>query len=423
MHYPDQTIQSVNRLVTEPDASVAQPHVPRYLNADVIKRAQTANTISARTVTTLEGMARLKDAWTALEAETEANNTGFQNFDWCYAWACINCPPTSIKPHIIVVNHGHRVVSIWPLMMTCIGPFCVLRWMSDPFGQFGDVLTVQSGNTNEYLAVGWQEIIDNSDAASVRLRHVRKDAAIYELLQAKCEIAETPDIAPFLDLTQYPDVDAYDARYNRAQRKRRKRINKDLEKFGDIKFELLSEPGHLGGLVENILEEKNIWLRNRGHYSKALTDDRCAQFLKQVSSQPDSPLQLVTSVLTAGERAISYEIGLRYKGRHMCFITAHDNQLTDLSPGRLHMHLTQRQAITDGQSVFDLMVPGDPYKQSWSNGHVEVTDFHAALNTRGRIFTHGFLNTARPALRKIYHATPHNLRRRLVPIFAPVNGG
>ena len=100
----------------------------------------------------------------------------------------------------------------------------------------------------------------------------------------------------------------------------------------------------------------------------------------------------------------------------MCFITAHDNQLTDMSPGRLHMHHTQRQAVTDGFATFDLMVPGDPYKQSWSNDTVEVVDFSIALNARGQLFSHGFLKTARPIFRKIYHAAPAPLRSKLLPL-------
>jgi CelD/BcsL family acetyltransferase involved in cellulose biosynthesis len=63
---------------------------------------------------------------------------------------------------------------------------------------------------------------------------------------------------------------------------------------------------------------------------------------------------------------VSHELGLRYRGRHCAFITGHDPELTNLSPARLHMDRSQRQALADGVSTFDLMVPGDPYKSSWS---------------------------------------------------------
>lgn len=397
-----------------------QPQIPRYINKAVIRRVQNASSIYTRTITTLDAMANLRDDWDALAADEATSINGFQTFDWCYAWAKTHCTSGGSVPHIVTVYHGERLVLIWPLMTACIGPICILRWLSDPFGQYGDVIGVSNSYLESYLTAAWQEICDESGGATVRLRHVRKDATCYPFLDRVCEIAEQPDNAPFLDLTPFNDLAAYDARYNRTQRRRRKKIQTELEKFGELKFMRLDGPGHLDTLIDQIISQKTAWLRHRGHYSKALTSKHFAQFLRTLADQTDGSLNLVTSVLTVGKRAISFEIGLRYKGRHMCFITAHDNNITDLSPGRLHMHYAQRQALTDGQSTFDLMVPGDPYKQSWSNDAVEVTDFYAALNTRGRIFNHGFLKTARPIIRKLYHATPAKLRRKLVPLISSV---
>ena len=65
-------------------------------------------------------------------------------------------------------------------------------------------------------------------------------------------------------------------------------------------------------------------------------------------------VSLVTSCLKAGSRSISWEIGLRFGRTYFGFITSHDTALTDASPARLHMDLSERQAIKDGMRIFDL---------------------------------------------------------------------
>ncbi len=393
------------------------PPIPRYLDTVAIKHTKIASQITARTITTLEGLDGLKHEWRILEAAAASNNNCFQSFDWCDAWARTHCSSTNIKPHIVAVYHGNRLALIWPLMMTCIGPFCVLRWLSDPFGQYGDVIARPGHDLETYLATAWQEICENSQAATVRLRHVREDAVTFSFLKQHCSTAGRPECAPYLDLTNFASEAAYNQRYNRTQRRRRKRIHKELTKFGEIKFTQLTGPGHLDEIIDQIILQKNIWLHRRGHFSEALASRHCAAFLKNLASRTDSPLRVVTSVLTAGKRAVSYEIGLRFNAQHMCFITAHDNQLTDFSPGRLLMDFSQRQALREGLAVFDLMVPGDDHKRSWSSDAVKVTDFYVALNVRGKLFGHGFLKTARPILRRLYHSMPIKMRRRLIPLF------
>jgi CelD/BcsL family acetyltransferase involved in cellulose biosynthesis len=114
--------------------------------------------------------------------------------------------------------------------------------------------------------------------------------------------------------------------------------------------------------------------------------------------------------LKAGDRAVSYEIGLRYRGRHYCFITAHDVGLTDESPARLHMDYAQRSALIDGCTAFDLMVPLAPHKTSWSSGHVAVGDYWLPLSPGGRVAGTLF-KKLRPAARALYHHAPEALRR------------
>src|SRR5438270_4726574 len=64
---------------------------------------------------------------------------------WCSAWAKHYAKPGS--PNELCILTGYQdgaLVFVWPLMKTRNGPFTVLRWMSEPFAQYGDVLLAQA---------------------------------------------------------------------------------------------------------------------------------------------------------------------------------------------------------------------------------------------------------------------------------------
>jgi CelD/BcsL family acetyltransferase involved in cellulose biosynthesis len=188
--------------------------------------------------------------------------------------------------------------------------------------------------------------------------------------------------------------------------------------MGPVEFRLLPAGSAMDRAMEQAIAQKRHWLAERGLYSKPLLCSYLDPFLRDLSRNAGGAISIVTSCLTAGNRPISWEIGLRCGKTHFGFITAHDTTLTDASPARLHMDLSQRQAIRDGMQVFDLMIPGDPHKQSWSNGRIAVHEFHAPLSMVGMVYGHGYLSLLRPLIRRIYHAAPAAIRTRFTRLFS-----
>ena len=127
-------------------------------------------------------------------------------------------------------------------------------------------------------------------------------------------------------------------------------------------------------------------------------------------------MDLVVTALTAGGKPVSWEIGLRHAGTHFAFITSHVNALTDYSPARLHMDLSQRHALNHGMRAFDLMLPHDVYKDSWSSGHTDTADFHLPLSAGGWAYGVIYLERLRPMLRHAYYRMSPGLLRLLKPI-------
>jgi CelD/BcsL family acetyltransferase involved in cellulose biosynthesis len=165
-------------------------------------------------------------------------------------------------------------------------------------------------------------------------------------------------------------------------------------------------------ILKVAIEQKRIWITERGLHSKPIMSNELQVFFNELA-QNGKTLTTVGSQMTAGKRNISFEISLRYRKHHFGYITAHDSTLTDASPGRLHMDFSQRDAINQGMQAFDLMVPADPHKKTWSSNAVRTCGYFTHLNTRGAIYTALYLKTFRPMLRWLYLKAPASVRRHI----------
>jgi CelD/BcsL family acetyltransferase involved in cellulose biosynthesis len=369
--------------------------------------------------TNMVDLERLAGDWQDLHSASAQPHSIFQSADWCLSWARIYATPeNATEPCVITGYQDGTLVFLWPLMKVKDGPFTILRWLTDPFAQYGDVLVKAGTDARPWCRSALELLRRLKGIDCLRLRHVREDSAIYPFLKEHFHRAGEAGEAPFLDLTAYPTEADYEKRYSREQRKRRTKIRKSLAAMGEVDFRILPPGSLMDRAMEQAIAHKRHWLAERGLYSKALLCPYLEAFLRELSRNRGGIVSLVTSCLKAGERSISWEIGLRCGATHFGFITAHDTSLTDASPARLHMDMSQRQAIRDGMRIFDLMVPGDPHKQSWSNGRMTTHEFHAPLSLGGRVYGYGYLSLLRPIIRRFYHSAPAGLRARFTRLFS-----
>jgi CelD/BcsL family acetyltransferase involved in cellulose biosynthesis len=365
-------------------------------------------------VTGLDEIAALQEGWCKLQKTSALPHNVFQSFEWCMAWAETYAREDSrSEPCIVTGYQDNRLVFVWPLMIVQSGPIRTLRWLTEPFSQYGDVLVAKQENPRTWLSASVKLLSRLKSIDAIRLRHVREDAAAYAFLSRTFRSEKSGDFAPYMDLTRFPNEAAYEARYTKEQRKRRKRIRKTLEEMGPVEFTLLESGSLMDRANDEALSNKVAWLKERDLFYRVLDCPKLLPFLKKLSRDSSGDAKVVTSVLTAGGKPISWEIGLRFGNTHFGFITAHDVAMTDASPARLHMDLAQRRALADGMNVFDLMVPMDPHKQSWSSAVIPVHDFQMPLSVKGWLYGILYVERIRPALRKLYYDRP-NWTRPLV---------
>ncbi len=374
-------------------------------------------------VATLGALLALKEDWQALEAVAAQPRHVFQSFAWCGTWARhFLSEAASVRPALIAGWLGGRLVMLWPLMIARHGPVQVLKWLTDPFGQYGDVLVAPDIDAAPWLSRAWQIARTELGIDAAFLRHVRVDATAYPFLSASCATSIARECAPCLDLSAFADSAAYDRRYGKEQRRRRQRIQRKLEALGPVRFGMDDPSDGSAGTVGWMIAEKRRWLAARGLMSPVVADARLHAFLRDLGVDTgDAPLA-AAPVLRCGDRPVAAELALRYRGGHFAYLTAHDHRLHDLSPARLHMHLSQKWCLEKGLALFDLMVPGDSYKESWSNGSVDVLDFLAPASAMGRLYCRAYLRHLRPHMRAAYLRLGRRVRRPAVALLTKLGG-
>jgi CelD/BcsL family acetyltransferase involved in cellulose biosynthesis len=361
--------------------------------------------------TTFEGLTAVRPYWRELEERSANSNQIFQGHDWCFTWAdCATRARYSFSPYVVAAYEANRLVLLWPLMIVRKNGMRILRWLSEPWAQYGDVLVSPDHDASLLMRLAVRHIRKDRVADVMWLRHVRDDAACHDFLTNAFWSAGYRDGAPYMDLTKYADEREYLARYSGKRRRHLKKARSKLEASGPIGFEISKDASSFRKIVTDVLCQKRLWLNERGLHSEPIASAWLEDFLIQLASRSGG-LNLVTSATTAGSRAVAYEIGLRYRDRHCNYITAHDVSLTDFSPARLHMEQSQCQAIKDRVKVYDLMVPLDRHKEGWISGHVAVSDYWLPLSLAGQVSGRLYFSLARPLARKAYRKAPPRLRR------------
>lgn len=367
-------------------------------------------------ITSVSHLKTLSDQWQNLEQINIVTPTVFQSYAWVKSWADNYGSAGSEKEiHIFAGFVENQLVFVLPLVKTSHLGVTTLNWLTDPIGQYGDILCAKGQNIAKWMSVALQLIKRLKGIDIIRLRHVREESVISSYANKNFRDANLHEQAPFLDLTPFKTDDEYDARYNSQQRKRRKKIRAKLEEIGEVKFTTIVTGSQNDQAIIAAIHEKNEWLSERGRFNRVMGCPHHIGFLKSLSRSYIEGFQFVTTELSAGGKPVSWEIGFNYKGTHFAYITSHVNSMTDLSPGRLHMDLSQRLSISTGQERFDLMVPNDTHKESWCSGKVDTKDFFLAVSTLGKIYGHIYLAIIRPMMRKAYYGLPQKTLKLLQP--------
>lgn len=337
--------------------------------------------------------------WRALERETP-EATGFQSLDWCLAWMRGDSG-SSARWRIVVVRDGGRIVSIWPLERHRFLGARIVRWLGDPWTQYGDALVAQDAHRIEHLAAAWREIAAWDDVDLVKLSRVRARAAMTALPGFNGATITHREEAPFIDFARAP-VPTPDKRLRARRRK--------LEAVGPVRFDIVTDATDRQACVALAIAWKQAWLKSRGLASSGMFHQNLARLMEGLANSET----LIVARLRVGDADAALELGLRANGNFRSLLGCHDERFSPGSPG--HLLIAETVAWCAGQNFasYDLMVPADAYKYRWANDVEVVNDHLIATSLHGRCAAFWF--RVRPALKQCYAKLPEPLRQRVTGV-------
>ena len=152
---------------------------------------------------TSQALRAIESDWRQLEIENTGKTTVFQSFDWAMAWcqAYMNAK-TKTELFIITGKINNKISFILPLAKNYKHGLSTLDWLTDPVGQYGDVLCSQNQSAQIWLQSAFQHIAKTKGIDLVRLRHVRANGNVEYFANQNLQNAKCYERAPYLDLTR-----------------------------------------------------------------------------------------------------------------------------------------------------------------------------------------------------------------------------
>lgn len=361
------------------------------LRRSVANASSPARTRRVDVLRTLADIEAIEHDWRALEAATP-EASGFQSFDWCHAW--MQAAQADAQWRIVAVRDGAELVALWPLECSRFFGARVVRWLGEPWTQYGDVLVVDDRSRRNRLAAAWREIASWTDVDLVKLGRVRADAALSALPGFAGRAIVHCEWAPFIDLQR-----ARPAPSKGLRARRRK-----LEAMGPVRFEILTKPSPRRACVAQAIAFKEAWLRSRGLPSSGLSHASLDALMASLANSET----LVIGALKVGEDVAALELGLRTNGAFRSLLGSHDERFAQGSPGHQLIGHVADWCRAEGLKAYDLMVPADTYKRQWSNDEIAVDDHLMAMRLRGQLAATWY--RSRPQVKRFYLRLPERLR-------------
>lgn len=336
--------------------------------------------------------------WHRLE-QTGAAGTGFQRLALAQTSARAHLELGETPRVVLVHEHGHPLV----LLATASGRRAglrVTRFLGDPLIQYGDALAA-TGAKPKHVAAALQAAATDTDL--LWLRRVRADAHLAPVLAARFAlVAQTS--APFVSLRG--DAMPWTRHRRELQRRRRR-----LQEHGDLGFEIL-HGAKARRTVTEALALKRRWLDARGLPGSVVGVTAWESVLMCLAASVDGPL--AAARLTVGGRLAAAEIALVHAGHWYAFLGAYDEAFAAAGPGHIQMNETMAHGAAAGLSTYDLLPPGDAYKDRLACGTVPVGDHALPVTAAGRL---GLLALrTRPMLKAAIERLPAPVRRVLVAV-------
>ena len=261
-------------------------------------RSQRSYSVSA--LTTLAEIEQFAPQWSELERRS-ARPLFFQSHDWSLMASRVFAAQygSAFEPLVLAVHQGSELVAVAPFRIAQRGLARIAIDITDPFGQFGDLLI--SDDTNAEAVV--EEVIASlhavPDLDGLHMRRMRADSPARDaILRHGGFAASAPDAAPYVDLRPFATFDDYLKTINAKSRKNLRNLRNRLSRVAPVSHRVYSGTD-IREAIDQSFDGRLRWLDDQGVPSTAFADPAFRPFIEAI-----------------GERAVHGELSLLAMGLH-----------------------------------------------------------------------------------------------------------
>ena len=289
--------------------------------------------------------------------------------------------------------------------------------MSEPLGQYSNVLFDPDYVDVSVGARVWSEIKASTDADAVALSHYPATGFLADVIGEEGLAESTKYVSSILDFSEISSWEEYSASLSKSQRKERNRKAKKLKAQGDLTFEVhFYASEQFSDIVQTAIRLKRKWLRETNRHSQALFEEESLQFLSSLGTylpqfEPDEGP--VAQVLRLDGVPIAIELGMLKNRHYYSYLGAIDLNWSSFSPGKVQIEMSQKWALEFGIEKFDFLSDPSEYKKSWTNSLVAMNTRFLPISAQGYFYCSLWKAQLKPVLRTIYQRSNPNIRRQV----------
>jgi CelD/BcsL family acetyltransferase involved in cellulose biosynthesis len=365
-------------------------------------------------LTSLDALEALAPEWAALEAKTR-RATFFQSAAWSLA-ACRPLDGQTEDTDVLVfaVYGGLDLVAVAPFKIISRGPVRLAVDLTDPFGQYGDVLIADDADAATVMAQVLAALRDTPNLDGLLMRRVRADSPARHVLGLGGFRASGADAAPFVDLRPFASFDDYHASVNAKTRKNLRNLRNRMARGAPVTHRVMNDDDITKVIAESF-EGRLRWLEQQGLPSTAFDDPVFRAFVERIGDLGRrGELALLAMGLYCGDAPVSLQWGFVHRGRYYAYIAARNPDYDAFSPGRIHLEEVIRTCHARGIEVCDFLAPGARYKFTWTDDATEVLDIAVPFSFKGRLLLDLWNRRLRVAAKAVYAQMPPALRQTVM---------
>lgn len=355
------------------------------------------------TLKSLADIRRNAFRWIELERQSKDPHAVFQGFAWCEAWAEVYCKAQngSYEPRIFFISRGSTLVTILPMMVETHMGARVLTLFGEPHSQLANVLTHSDIDPSDGLKLCIAEAALLAGADVMALGPIPDDSPLI----AVCEDhGLSKDPAESISICQWPNGQTVDEHLMTLSKNSRKDFNRKsrlIAEEGTVRFERFTAlNAEFKSLVNLALIWKKEWLERNGTFSLGLSMSGVDTFLAGFSGR-DTSFQPDVDVVFLDDEPIAISVNVTGCGVRHSYLSAHNHQFHELSPGTLATHIAIHESIKSGENAFSFLGFPTTFKAIWTNHSVPLWRYHNTLTLRGKIWLVVWTRSLRPAAKRV----------------------